>query len=1115
MYKCPILYYMENLIFNRDKSCWAAFKLRGFDYDFLNENEKTLVLFQTARFLAGISSEVQILVIPVEQDITMHYRALKEGLDREDPLYETSLDYTDQVEAYLKERTMETEGNDYRTYLFVKLEDISGNDLVSDLRHAWQFFVSDPANAINVYMNTDTRDILMSRVERLRKAAGDWYFSQNQKMSMSEVKGEELQWLFRRTAYRGMKEAVPLFYQDTRKGVWKPKCHMDRIGSETVIRPWSRDIVNLFSGSITSRDRVVRVEHDGCVSWQTFLVLPGLPDEWEFPGNEWLYTLQKENLQAEVCIHIRATECREAQRKIDLKKREIDSQSENAEKGGAEIPEDLYTGREYAAALEGEIKTNKDPILNTSITLCVSADNEKQLEERTALIREKYQDMNFIVERPVADQVKLFMGCIPTVGTTIKDYVMPITPTTLASGVIGAGRELGDRKGGYIGTTGEEEKHVFLDMGRACLMNKSASATFFGNLGFGKSFNANLLVFLTVMYGGYALVFDPKGERSHWESEFALLRGLISTVTLSADKANTGMLDPYNIYHDNMDEANELAINVLTEMFKYSPNSMEYTALLEAAGKLAADDSGRRPSMMRLAEILDQFDTSDDLCKPAQMTARRIRLHRSAGMARLLIGEGGEATISLDNRLNILQIQNLKLPSPETAKADYTTEESVSTVVMMVLSHFAKKFALIPRDVFSVILFDESWALGKTAEGVKMYDYLTRMGRSLYTGCIFNGHSVLDLPTEAIKNTITYKFCFCTTNENEAVRMCEYLGLEPSEQNKAVIMNLQNGECMFQDMDKHVGILRFDAVFQDIIDVFSTTPKAKKARPDMRGDTESIYEREDVAEEERDADDEDGVRQEEEPEPVNQSAEMDTYESVEEADPEADPGDEEFTMALFPEETEERERADEKIQESQVFEVMEIEPPNIFDLDLDFGYIENDMSEGLPGQRDDFTLTLGLAEDSMTLESMEKPAADSVMLEDMESLAADGVMLEDMGSLATDAVILEGMEKPAADSVMPEDMESLAADSVTPGETGNPKTDLPDPGEHSNEFIPNESVRIIKSSPEEEIHSGIYSSPMEDMHMSCQDAGVENEELDPKEVDYERIIRNLMKKEAV
>lgn len=193
-------------------------------------------------------------------------------------------------------------------------------------------------------------------------------------------------------------------------------------------------------------------------------------------------------------------------------------------------------------------------------------------------------------------------------------------------------------------------------------------------------------------------------------------------------------------------------------------------------------------------------------------------------MSTLLFGDGSEDAINLDNRLNILQIQNLKLPSPETPKADYTTEEMLSTVIMMVLSHFAKKFALVKRPVFKIILFDESWALGKTAEGVKLYDFLSRMGRSLFTGIIFNGHSVLDIPTEGIKNTISYKFCFQTTNDNEAIRMCEYLGLESTEENKEIIKNLGNGQCLFQDLDQHIGILDFDAVFQDFIDVFSTTP---------------------------------------------------------------------------------------------------------------------------------------------------------------------------------------------------------------------------------------------------------------------------------------------------
>lgn len=827
MYKCPINYYSENIIFNEDKSCWGAFKLTGYDYDFLKQKGKISVLFRLARFLAGIISDVQILIQPVEQDIETHYKVLKDGLDKEDVLYDTALSYTEQVESYLQGKTENADSNDYRAYIFVRLDESGESDMVATLHHAWQYFITNPVNAINVYLNTDTTDILVSKVEKIKKAADDWYYKQNQRMRIVDVQGEELQWIFRRMSYRGLKEAVPLFYQNSKKGIWQPKYELNEIGKEKLIHPWKRDIINLFSGSIISENRVVRVEHDHLTSYQTFLAITGLPDEWEFPGQEWIYMLQKENQQAEVCIHIQAIETREARRKIEGKKKEIDSQAENAEAGGADIPEDLEIGKEYAGAMEAEVKANKDPILKTTVTICVAADNEKLLEERASSIRETYQDMNFVIERPIADQMKLFMSFIPTVGITIKDYVLQLTPTTLASSVIGANRELGDGKGWYIGTTGEEEKNVYLNMGLACLLNKSASATFYGNLGFGKSFNANLIVFLTVLYGGYGLIFDPKGERSHWEKEFSMLQGLISTVTLSADTENTGMLDPYNIYRDNPDEANELALNVLTEMFGCSSNSMEYTALLEATRKMTEEDGERVPSMMRLAEILEEFPEEDELFTAARMMARQIRARRSSGMTRLLIGRGGEKTVTLDNRLNILQIQNLKLPSPETPKVNYTTEENISTVIMMVLSHFAKKFALIKRNVFSQILFDESWALGKTAEGIKMYDFLTRMGRSLYTGCIFNGHSVLDLPTEGIKNTISYKFCFCTTNESEAVRMCEYLGLEVNEQNKATLMNLGNGECMFQDLEKHVGILRFDAVFQDIIDVFSTTPKTK------------------------------------------------------------------------------------------------------------------------------------------------------------------------------------------------------------------------------------------------------------------------------------------------
>lgn len=828
MYQCPITYFTDNLIFNIDRSCWAAYKLTGYDYDFLDDDRKIAMLYKMAKFLAGIMSDAQVLIVPVEQDSKEQFRSLIKRLDKDDPLYEQARFHATQTEAYLEQvKASKGDANDYRGYILVKLADYEDTETVTGIKNGYQYFIKNPANAINVFMNLDAKDILMSKLNDSIKRAEKWYFSQNQKIRLVELTGTEAQWLIRRMAYRGINEKVKLFREDAAGlKTWKPKTDMQEVGNERIIKPYGRDIINLFSGTIHTEKRMIRVEHDkNKVSYQTFLALTNIPDSFDYPGMEWIYMLQQYNLQAEVCIHITAVEYRAAQRKLDGKKREIESQIEHVESANADIPEDLLEGKAYADAMEAEIKNLREPLLKTSITICVAADDKEELERRVTTVKNEYEDMNFVVERPLADQLNLFMQCIPSVGCIVKDYIMPMTPLTLASGVIGASHELGDKMGPYIGTTGAEAKQVFLYMGLACLRNKSAAATFFGNLGVGKSFNANLLLVLNVLYGGYGLIFDPKAERSHWETDLKMLQGMITTVTLSSDPKNKGKLDPYNLYRDDIKAAHELAINVISELLKIAPTSMEYTAILEAQRIMSEQEL---PSMRLLIDVLRQFPDTDELCNTGKLLSRRLKLQADAGMSQLLFGDGTEEAISLDNRLNILQIDNLKLPSPETPKENYSEEESRSAVLMAVISNFAKRFAMTKRPVFKMVLFDESWMLGKTVEGVKLYDFLTRMGRSLFTGCIFNGHSVLDLPSEGIKNTISYKFCFQTTNDAEATRMCDYMGLESTPDNKETLKNLQNGECLFQDLDGHVGVLKFDAVFQDLIDVFSTTPKTDK-----------------------------------------------------------------------------------------------------------------------------------------------------------------------------------------------------------------------------------------------------------------------------------------------
>ena len=153
-----------------------------------------------------------------------------------------------------------------------------------------------------------------------------------------------------------------------------------------------------------------------------------------------------------------------------------------------------------------------------------------------------------------------------------------------------------------------------------------------------------------------------------------------------------------------------------------------------------------------------------------------------------------------------------------------------------------RKFALVKRPVPKGVLVDESWAISASKEGRSMEEFISRMGRSLYTCIIYNGHSTKDLPTEGIRNSITYKFVFRSrNNEKESERLLEYLGLEVTPENMSVIQNLGAGQCLFKDLYGRVGVLQFDPVFQDLFDVFSTTPTENlPSVPDAREAVEPV-----------------------------------------------------------------------------------------------------------------------------------------------------------------------------------------------------------------------------------------------------------------------------------
>ena len=103
MNKFPIVYFRDNLIFNANGSCWAIYKMEGFDYELRKTEEKINMLYSMARFLSNAGAEIKILIIPTVCDYEAQLQKLKSN-KRNDDIRSASDENTDFTIGYLSEK---------------------------------------------------------------------------------------------------------------------------------------------------------------------------------------------------------------------------------------------------------------------------------------------------------------------------------------------------------------------------------------------------------------------------------------------------------------------------------------------------------------------------------------------------------------------------------------------------------------------------------------------------------------------------------------------------------------------------------------------------------------------------------------------------------------------------------------------------------------------------------------------------------------------------------------------------------------------------------------------------------------------------------------------------
>ena len=828
MFKFPVEFVKDNLIFTQGK-CYAGFKFGGFEYNSKSTAKKIGIMNNLKEFIKDIPAEAQILLVPRKKSCRASLLPMMEKVREDDPLKEVSELILGQTIEILEDRENEKrvfneeieedevfdglKEYEYDNYIFISLLEATEGDFIERGEEFIENVFKEPVQALNRLLGIADKYISESRYKLLRKKAYNFLESQKMNMDIRKLKKKEIENLITRITKRG------LDLEDDNLNVGFVKIEE----TEEVIIPRKDAYKNRVKGAIKQGNRCLKIDHGDITSYQSFVSIIDTPNLL-FPGGEFIKSIQDNYPGAEICIHLKKHSTKESEDKLNNKSKQIAAQINEANEGGHEIEDDLIEGKIAVDQFKSEINKDNGHLIEASISVCISGTDEKAVRTEAKELVKAFSKKRFNLVNPLTDQYKLFMEFIPGSSMYTKDYVDIVSMDTLAGGIIGANDKIGDDIGTFIAYT-DSGKKVFIYLGRAPQENKSPAMFIAGNLGYGKSFNANLILMLHVLSGSSAIIFDPKSERTHWKDYFDFMSDLISVVRLTSSDKDKGKLDPFNVYRDDVNSACDLALNIVCELTGINPTDDKYIVLKEILVKMRSEE---KRSMTRLIELLEtsyENEKMEEIKKAAALLARGLRGMAKDGLPKLMFGDGTEEAIRIDNRLNILQIDQLKMPEAHVKKDDYTEEERVSTCLMMLMSSFAKKFAMKKRDTFDLILFDESWFLKNTPEGKKLFEFLARQGRSLNCGCIFNGHSVLDIPSEEIKNTLTYKLFFKTENIDEAKRMLEFMKMEESEENIEMILKLENRQAIFQDLDGRVEKITFDAIFDMFIETFNTKPQ--------------------------------------------------------------------------------------------------------------------------------------------------------------------------------------------------------------------------------------------------------------------------------------------------
>ncbi|MBG0826178.1 ATP-binding protein [Planomonospora sp. ID67723] len=593
-------------------------------------------------------------------------------------------------------------------------------------------------------------------------------------------------------------------------------------------RRWGKgEIESLVEGQIHNGRSLLRIEQPYGDSYVAHLSFARFPDLMPFPdGEPWMHFADQLPFPVEISSRMRLISPVKASKDVARKLAHARDMDIHIREAGAEAPLALAEQIDAARMLEHGITKERLPFVYGWHRLIVSAPTEEICVQRVEAVVEHYRDMGIDIVNSTGDQFSLFCEALPGERVRVNAYAQRQPLRTIAGGMATATVDLGDRvdeanagwMGPYVGETlGRARSIVHFDPLVAAARNRPTAIAITGEPGGGKTTLALLMIYQMALRGVTIAVIDPKGDADSLV-ELLKQRGRKARI-IPLGSAAPGLLDPFS-FGDDLAAKKTMATETLRLLLPRMSEERE-SAMIQA---VAAVSNGDDPSLGKVVDYLEQAEDA-----ASKNLGAVLRSMSEMHLARLCFDPSGGDQIDTAGWTTVFTLGGLTLPDASTGRDDYSYEQRLSVALLYLVAQFARGLMNgLDRRTPKAIFLDEAWAITSTQEGAKLVPEVSRMGRSRNTALVLVSQNAGDLLNEQVTNCLSSVFAFRSTERVEVENVMALLGVDPSEEHKAVLRSLGNGECVFRDLDGRAGRIGVDLISGELLRWLDTNPTHDK-----------------------------------------------------------------------------------------------------------------------------------------------------------------------------------------------------------------------------------------------------------------------------------------------